>query len=283
MPLPFRQETRATLRRRVGALVAPETFAAGQVLAATGTTVTLQVVKRYPNGHFKGRIGHVTSGTGAGQSFTVTDSASGTGVLTVTPAFDTPPDATSQVEIWPEGIEPERVNDALNAAVLEASGLVAIRADQTSPTLDAGRKVITPPATWVYVLDVLYQDDSGSWRKYYPSRFEDYLIEQDLGFTCLNGTIQLSHPIPANVSGANILLRGYRLPVELTSDATLAEVPADFLVYTAALALESGRVAGPLLDPEQHATRSSAWLRSSLVARSKLGTDWEGAVLKLRP
>lgn len=283
MPAPFRQETRATLRRRVGALLYPSEFRYGSVLSATASSVTCAFAQRLPTGSLKGRVLVVASGTGQGQLTHITDSALGTGLLSLAPSLSVVPDTTSVVEVWPEGIEPERINDALNLAVLTASELVAVRTDLPAPTLDVTRGVCTPPATWLYVMDVMYREATGLWRRYIPTQHDGYVSPCELEYTVVGGKLYLSYPVPAGVLGPDILLRGYRMPQELISDTTLAEANPDFLIYTAALDVDSGLAEGPTLDPEQHATRANAWLRAMLVSRTKLGTDWEPNAVRVRP
>lgn len=283
MPTLFRQETRAGLRRAVGSLLDPEGFRYGPVLAATASTVTVEFAKRMPTGAIKGRVLAVSSGVGAGQLTNVTNSTTGSGVLDVVPSFGVTPDTTSVIELWPEGIDPERVNDALNMAVREGSEATNLYVEQANPTLDADRMVITVPAEWTYLKDLLYRTGDGYWRQFQPATYPDYIPPGDPLFSLIAGSIYLREPIPSDVLGANILLRGYRRPALLSADADLCEVHPDFLIYTAALDIDAGRAQGPTLDPEAHQNRSASWLRSSIVARSKLGTDWDGAVVRVRP
>jgi hypothetical protein len=253
------------------------------VQSATSSTVTALFAKRLPSGALKGRVLGIVSGTGVGQRSSITDSAIGTGLITISPSFDVTPDTTSRVEIWPEGIDPSRIDEALNLAVLGASELVAVREDLPGPTLDSARVVVTVPATWLYVMDLMYREATGLWRRYVPTQFDGYLTPAEFEYTVVGGQLYLSYPVPANVLPAQVLLRGYRIPAELSSDTTLAEVNPDYLVYQAALDVDSGLSEGATLDPEAHAQRANAWLRASLVARTKLGTDWENTVIRVRP
>lgn len=283
MPAPFRQETRGTLRRRCGMLLDPEGFKYGPVVSATPATIAVEFAKRLPNGRLKGRTLYVSGGTGAGQYSNVVDSTGGTGILSLLPSLGVTPDTTSLIELWNEGLDPERVNEALDLAVADAAPLAPVRVDLTSPTISGDRTTITLPATWTHLLDLLYKDGGGAWHQLQPSTWIDYVPDGDHYVAVVGGQLCMSYPLPSDVLGANILVRGYRLPSSLGSDSSICEVYPDFLVYDACLLIDAGRAQGSTLDPEAHESRSAAWMRAMLVARTHLGTDWEASVTRLRP
>lgn len=282
MPQLYSQESRATLRRRVGSLYQPDRFGYGAVLAATASSVTCGFARRISNGALRGRVLYVVSGTGAGQYADIADNAVGSGVITITPSFTVTPDTTSVIEIWADGIDPEDVNAGLNLAIIEAEPLCGVRVDEPNPTIDATRKILTPNANWTLLTGLVSQGGDGTWREYIPAPSVGWINGRgDLLYTVVGGLVYLSHALAA--APAQVLLSGYRKPAQLVADADICEVPSDYVVFSTCLYLDSGLVAGPTLDPEAHANRSAGWMRAMLVARSKLGNDWEPTLVRLRP
>jgi hypothetical protein len=274
MVYPFRQESLATLRRRVGYLMfgGKSEFQTATASAGTSSTVTLDFVKRFGPDALVGRTVYIVSGTGAGQRRAINDSDPTAGTLTVTPGWTTPPDGTSVCEVWPDYLAPEDVNAALNQAILRASDWLNTLVVQANPTLDATRKIITLPASWVKFVDVGYFYQ-GLWWEYLPQDFYDPMRGRTFVLRS-PGKVYLSEAIPSAVPGADIQIRGYALPAALASDADLAEVPAAFLVPYAAFLLDASEAAGPTLDPEQHSGRAANWLREALAVEGRMATRW---------
>ena len=284
MPSRFRQETRGALRRAVGNLMFRGAFMYDTVLASpapTSSTFALNKAKRYPSGSFVGRVAYVVSGTGAGQSSGVSVSTTGTGVLTVVPSLGTTLDATSVVEIWPESLDPDSVNQALDMALRDVEEICQIRTDIANPTLDSSFTKITVPATLTKIIDVTYMDAGNNWIPYAHARYSNQLTELWRGFTIRNGLISLSEPISSSIAGSNILVRGYRLPNALIADTDLCEINPAFMVYKAAFLLEAGEAGGSSVDPEQHSGRPANWLRDALQIRESMGTSWEPGTMEL--
>jgi hypothetical protein len=211
----------------------------------------------------------------------VSASVTGTGVITVVPSLGVTFDATSVIELWPESLDPDSVNDALNLAVLDAGEICQIRQDITNPTLDATYKIVTLPATFTKIIDVTYKDAGANWIPYAYARYPNQLTEMWRGFTIRNGGIYLSEPISSSIAGTDIAVRGYRLPNTLTNDTDLCEVNPAFLVYMAAFFLEAGEAGGSTVDPDQHAGRAANWLRAALSIRESMGTNWEPGTMEL--
>lgn len=260
------------------------TFLYDTVLASpapTSTTFALAKARRFPSGTFVGRIAYCISGTGAGQSASVTASAVGTGLITVVPSLGVTFDATSVIELWPEGLDPAQVDDSLNMAVRDAQEIVNVRQDITSPTLDSTYKIVTLPPTFVKIIDVQYLDAGSNWTPFAYARYPNVLTEMQRGFTVRNGSLYLSEPIPSSVLGPSIVVRGYRLPGMLTGDADLCEINPAFLTYMAAYLIEAGESYGPSVDPEQHSGRAANWLRNALTIRESMGTNWEPGTQEL--
>jgi hypothetical protein len=205
----------------------------------------------------------------------------GTGLITVVPAFGVTFDNTSVVELWPEGLDPSQVDDALNLAINDAAQIVNVRQDVTSPVVDSTYKIITMPASLVKLIDVSYLDSGSNWLPFESARYSNVLTEMQRGFTVRAGSIYLSECIPSSVVGSNIVVRGYRLPNALTADSDLCEVDPAFLIYMAAYFIEAGESYGPSVDPEQHSGRAANWLRSALQIREYMGTNWEPGTMEL--
>lgn len=279
MPHQFRQETLATVRRRIGYLIKRDKFVYGTVLTApTSTTFTLESAKIRQTGSLKGGVVYCVSGTGSGQANIVSDNTQGTGLITTSASWGTALDATSVVEIWYDGLSPEVVNNAINDAINDAQDQAVVRAVDDNPTLDADRKVITPASTFTHVYALSWKDDTGNWFRARPVGNLDDLKLADPGvyvFAILNGTLVLNQAIPDDIAGADIYLSGYRLPSLLSADADLAEVRSDYLMYKAATILESAKIANPQFDPEGHAARANVWVREVARCYPTLNTEWE--------
>lgn len=280
----FRRESLATIRRRVGYLRHRDKFLYGTATAATATTITLNEAKTLQANGLSGGTGYIVSGTGSGQQNRVQSNAAGTGVITFVNSFAVTPDTTSVLEVWPDNEAPTVVNNAINEAINDAQLESIVRDTTTNPTLDADRKTITPPDTYTKVYAVTWVDSSGRWYRARAVNYLDELYRLDpgqLAFATQDGLIILNQEIPEDILGADIRLAGYRLPALLSSDADLAEVRSDYLVYKAAVLLESAKIANPQFDPEGHAQRANVWLREVARAYPGLNTELEPSTVDL--
>lgn len=273
----FRAETLAVIRRRVMYLRFGPKFIYGTTTAQTATTFRMAAAARFPNDTLNGRVVYVVSGTGSGQSATITDSEQGTGQLTVTPAFAVTLDGTSNVEVYPEDSSPEAVNQAINMAILDASDIVNVKTVSDAPTIDATRTIVTIPASVIKVYGFQYKNTSDSDPilikcRWHPDRDWPIGTRQNW-FTVENGFIYVNFEIPTTATEVRIL--GYRLPAELTSDSSTSEVRSDYLIYKAAALLESEKIASPGYDPDASQARATSWLRESALIRPGLRVRWE--------
>jgi hypothetical protein len=271
----FRAETLATIRRRVGYITQREKFLYATVAAVPDSThFTLNEAKIKQNGSFAGRIAYVVSGTGSGQSNQLVGNVAG--VCQTLTSWAVALDTTSVIEIWPSAYGPAEVNNAINEAINDAQDQAIVKAVQNNPTLDATRKIITPPATFSKVVALTWTDSSGCWYRARAWNFvnELKLLESDQwGFAIQGGNLYLNRAISSSIVGTDINLVGYRLPNLLTADTDTAEVRSDYLTYKAAVLLESASVANPQFDPEGAAQRANVWLRE--VARCYPGLNTE--------
>ena len=267
----FRQDSRGTLRRKIGLLMRRNSFITGTVLASpapSSTTFALTSAKMFGADHFKGNVIYAVSGTGAGQSAFCSASAIGTGVLTVSPALSPVFDSTTVVECWPDEITPDAVNNAINLALDDLEDILNVYVETASPTLNTARDVVTIPTAYVKLCIVRYLDAGGTWRVYrYCHSPELFREEQGKGFTFMGRSVYLSQPIPSDIAGTDILITGYSLPAQLNADTDLAQCPAPFLVYKAAALLEQSLTGNVDIDSEGHASRGSQWLAQAQQLR----------------
>lgn len=265
----FRQDTLAELIRKVGYLMLRDKFLYDQVLAdpaPSASTFALQKAKKFPAGHYDGMIAYLVAGTGSGQESFVDDSATGTGVITVSPSLSTTPDSTTYVEFWPADLPRDAVAAAINLALDDLGDVLDVYVETASPTIDSDRRVITIPDTYVKLVDVKYRDSGGAWKVYRYSHNPDLpKQEQGMDFTVQGRSIYLSEELPD--SALEYKISGYRLPAEMTSDSSLAEAPAPYLVYKAAANLEQSLAGSVDVDPENHATRGGTWLAQAQLHR----------------
>lgn len=277
MPYQFRQETRAVIRRRIGYLLKREKFVYGTVASVpTATSFVLAEAKIRQDDALVGCVAYVVSGTDAGSAYVISDNAQGTGVVTTSVSHGL--DATSVVEIWFDSLAPEQVNNAINQAINDAQDQAVVKAVQSNPTLDADRKVVTPPATFTRVYALAWRDGSGRWTRARAVNQPDDLAWVDSGqyrFAILDGALRLNAAIPSDIAGADIHLLGYRLPDLLDDDADTAEVRSDYLTYKAGVILESSKIENPQFDPEGHGQRVNVWVREVARCYPTLNTEWE--------
>lgn len=284
MAYQFRRETLATIRRRVGYLIHRDTFVYGTVTSVpSSTTFTLAEARTKQAGSLAGSIAYVVSGPGSGQQALITANASGTGLITVSTSWPVSISTSSVVEIWPN-YGPTEVNAAINQAINDAQEQGLVRDVATNPTLDSTRKVVTPAPTYVKVYALTWKNADGTWTRARPVNFVDDLRWVDPGnyaFSPHNGSLYLNAAIPSNIAGADIHLGGYRLPNLLNADGDQAELRSDYLVYKAAVLLESSNIANPQFDPEGHAQRANVWLREVARAYPSLNTELEPNTMDL--
>lgn len=280
----FRQESKATIRRRIGYLRHREKFAYGAVLSATSTTFALEQTKPVPDDRYVGAVAHVVSGVGIGQRRLVADSVGGSGLCTISGTWAVTPDVTSIIEIWPEGDSPDNVDAAINQAILDVQDLSVVKSTTTNPTISVDRKTITVPAGWTHIIDVSWVNPDGVWGRarpvLNPSEF-DALDQVQHGFAVVNNQIRLNIGVPAAVLGADLALRGYRGPAELTTDSQLCEVRSDFVVYKAATLLEAADVAAPANDPDNSNSRMANWRIEAATIRAQMFPAWEPSTVGL--
>jgi flavin-binding protein dodecin len=164
MPHQFRQESQAVIRRRIGYLLKREKFVYGTATSVpTPTTFVLNEAKTRQTGSLTGCVAYCVSGTGAGNANIVSTNTQGSGLITTTASWGVGLDTTSVIEVWFDSLAPEQVNSAINEAINDAQDQAVVKAIQTNPTLDATRKIITPPATFTRVYALVWQDAGGTW------------------------------------------------------------------------------------------------------------------------
>ncbi len=265
--------TRATIRRQVGRTLYPRIyeFLYGAVTAPSGTVFTLDAVKVIPDDALVGRLAYFGAGTAAGQLRIITDNVQATGVVTVSPAYSPAPTAADVVEIWPDYIDVETVNDHINLAIDRISEAVGVYTEEIA-VLNADLTRVEIPATWTHIIGVRYLDGYGHWHDYFPTAdpWQDTLGPYTL--TPQVGYAYLSHAIPD--ATYQTMIRGYRAPTYMATDAAVPEVNPAYLVYMAAYSLSAGMSYGQALDPEQHSARATNWYNQAKDIELKSQTNW---------
>jgi hypothetical protein len=273
-------QTRRALRQHVGRMM--DKLTVGTALGGTRGTVTLDAAKRYPDTHFAGRALSVVQGAAAGQIRVVTSAVQQDGVLFVEPDFTAPVAGGDIVEIWDEDLHPDRVNNALNLAILDAQEIVQVRVRVNPTAISPDRLELTLPddITKVYGVGyqepgkaaVIYQGVELTWPAEYPS-----------SWTVVGRSLFLTPAPPEAVTLSDAWIEGYRCPVLLETDSDVAEVRPDFLIYLAGFLLESGEIGSQVVDPTQHGPRAASWLRQALVVRDRMSTAWEPNTVEVGP
>lgn len=277
----FRTLTVQLLRRRVLSLTHRDSYTYGQVLASpapTGTSFALANARKFPDKNFEGKVAFSLAGTGAGQSGYVEESASGTGVITVTPALATTFDTSTLVEILPDDITPESFMENVNTALEGIVDAVNIYEEIADPVIfDAERRQITIPAEFVKLHRIKYLDSGGVWRVFRPVHNPELLgQEQGLDFAVHGRTVYLSQALPSDIGVGNLIISGYRMPDVVDSDTDVVEAPSAYMTFKVAALLEQGQIASGENDPDAHTTRGSTWATQSEIERQKgsFGTNY---------
>jgi hypothetical protein len=258
----FVQESLSTIRRRLGYLVYRDQFLYGAALATSANTITLQKAKRLSPAKLTGHVLYMLTGAAVGETVNVSTSAQGTGVVTVVPSFTVTPAIGDVAEIWPDGADPDQINQYINMAILDVQSLASVIARETltGAEIASDRLSVTIPATWTKVARLTYKDAGGTRHTFRPRGPLDAL-DSDRVFDVQEQTLELKYAIPSDATVVQAI--GYRPPALLTADADLAEVRSDFLMYKAASLLAASDAEGPQLDPEGHAAQALTWAREA--------------------
>jgi hypothetical protein len=267
----FEQKTVAQARQGIGRLMFRGKYLSDTVLASpapTSTTFALALAKRFPDDHFQGYELYCLSGTGSGQAAYCSNSAVGTGIITITPALSTVFDATSVVELWPDQTSPEEVLNAINLALAGIASRCDVYVETSNPTLDSTRQIVTIPSTYTKLCVVKYRDSGGLWRIYrYSHSPEQPAQEQGRDFTVQGRLVYLSEAIPSDAPTSTTLITGYRAPASMVLDTDLLEAPWSYVVFQAAGLLEQGLIGNVDVDPENHQNRAAGWLANAIRER----------------
>jgi len=267
----YKQQTRAQARTSIYQLMRRNKYASGLVLASPSPTVSafaLEEAKRFPTDTFVGAGIYAVSGTGAGQSSLVSNSDAGTGLITIAPSVGTPFDSTTRVEILPDELTPDAVNEMINLAIDSLEDTVDVYVRYHNPVIDSTLCQITIPDDLTKLTEVSYLDAGNIWRPYrYRHNPEIPSEEHYYDFTVSGRTIYLSQPIPSDIVTTNIIIGGYRPPAHPTSDSDVLEAPIPFIVYHAAANLEQSLTGNVDVDAEGHQTRGGQWLAQAQLHR----------------
>ncbi len=255
----FVQESLSTIRRRLGYLVFRDSFIYGAALAASANTITLEKAKRLSPAKLTGNVVYMLTGVAAGESVNVSTSAQGTGVITVVPSWTNTPAIADVAEVWPDGTDPDQVNQYINMAILDVQHLTSVIVRAT-PTIASDRKSVTIPTGWTKIARLTYKD-AGGYRHTLRPRGPLDPTDSDLVFDVQDTALELRNAIPSDATVVQVI--GYRPPALLSADADLAEVRSDFLMYKAASLMANADAEGPQLDPEGHGQQALTWAREA--------------------
>lgn len=257
----FVAETRAKVRERIGRLMYGARYLKDTISEVGPTYVATPKSMRFGSDHFSGATLTVVVGATAGTTTYVSTNEPGTGRLTLLPIPLVMPSVADTIEVWPDGIATDDVDEAIAMAMLDVQNISAAIAVQTSPTIDSDRKRIAIPATWTaiarlsfeygglkYVLRPRDPRDPQPWDQDWPVTFD---IEST------NRQIVVLGGIPDSVT--NVRLVGYALPSLPTADTDQLPLRSDFLVYKAASILVQNQMATAELDPEGSGSKAQFW------------------------
>lgn len=268
-------ETREVIRDHIGRLMYSNRYLKGTVETVGVNYITAVKARRFGADHFTGSVIYFIDGPAAGSDTYLSENEAGTGKLTMLPVPLIMPAVGNKFEVWPEDTTVDDVNDAINLAILDVQHLASHIAVLQSPTIDLERKRVTIPATWDKVAYISYEyggikyhlrprhsRDPNPWdQNYGPETFD---IEGQ-GLVVHNG-------IPDSAS--NIRLIGYEMPEKMDSDADVATVRSDFIVYKAASILSQDNMAGELLDPQRTQNRAVFWAQQAEQKKRELSGQW---------
>jgi hypothetical protein len=244
----------------------------GAVSATSGTTFTLDSVKVVPDNALAGRLAYYASGAAAGQMRIITGSVQATGVCTFGPAFSPAPSISGDiVEIWPDYIDIDAINDHINLAIDRISESVGVYDEQVA-VVAADGLTVNLPANYTHIIGVRFQDGYGHWWDYFPSAdpWQDTLGPYTLSIR--GSHVYLNQVIPD--STFPVYIRGYRAPAYMATDADVPDVNPAYLVYMAAYSLSAGMSYGQAIDPEQHSARATNWYNQAKDIELKSQTNW---------
>jgi hypothetical protein len=270
-------ESRSTIRSHIGRLMFGSKFLADTISAVGANTITLPKSSRFGINHFAGAVLYVVDGPVAGTSTYVASNAPGTGQLTLSPVPAVLPSVGNKVEIWPDEMTPDEVNDAIDMAILDVQHLAAAVTVLTSPTIDVARKRVTVPATWSMVARLTYEDggltyklrprdprDPNPWDQDPPTTFD---IEND-GMT---RSIVVWGGVPT--SATNLRLVGYNPPTKLATDTDTTIIRSDFVVYKAASILVQDSMATPEMDPRGSGNKATFWAQQAEAKKREMNAQ----------
>jgi hypothetical protein len=265
--------SRAMIRRQIGRLLHPHLydFMYTSLTSIVSTSLVLPQAFTVPDNSLIGKILYFITGDAVGQPRVITANTRSTGTVTVASAYSPAPDPGDVLEIWPESIDINTVNDHINLAIDRLSEIVGVYVEQEA-TLDALLQQVTLPSELTHVIGVRFQNGYGHWYDYMASAdpWQDPYAGPSLSIR--GGYAYLSNPIPE--SDAPVYVRGYRAPAYLHADTDVSEINPAYIVYMTAYMLDSGQAYGQVVDPEQHNTRATNWYNQAKDIEMRSATNW---------
>lgn len=248
----FQSRTLLQIRQSVGRNTGAVIVGAASALGATTSLIDTYGMAKGGDNEYKGRqvliTSTVTGGAAVGQKSFVASSDGTTKTATLSPAVNAEIKAAQAYEMW-QGLTVEDVQNFINEAIQDASGLMYVDKDDVTLTSVAGTYEYSVPAGFVAIHTIEYL--SGS--VYYPLRSGEWDILR------ASGKIVLT-PGGLSVSGATTLrLRGYEMPSLMAADEDVADIDPAYVIAAATAKALASNLVTPELDTKARTTRLGYW------------------------
>jgi hypothetical protein len=209
---------------------------------AAGTLTTLVDAARWePDDHWVGAELYIYSGLGLGQTRRVTNWTRSTQTFEPTPAFTTAADLTTAYELH-RRFSVRQYNRAINRAIESVRELSLVDMSSTALTTSDDVYEYALPSDFMYVTKVGYRDTDGT-----PTPDWTYLSHWDGEWELRPGRyLWVDWP----TAGYTLSVHGQRLPILLTTDTSVNEVPDDYVVWYATMVLLQSAITGAANDVE---------------------------------
>ena len=231
---------RRTLRRRIagrmGDLVVMTATAASASTSTFVDALTVNIIAE----NLDGRMIVVANGANAGHVARIQSKDNATSTITFTPPAPTTFSQGNEIEVLnahSRGFLVDEYNRAINDAINDAWPRFKLDYTYTLPSdFDSTNPSITVPDEMAYVYEVQWQNSDDNWIPLRKSKWYGWRANPALGTITV-----LSDPAPM-INGKPVRLFGYGRHPELSADADLCAVPAEWLVARACYHLSLGGI-----------------------------------------
>jgi hypothetical protein len=232
--------TRRTLRRRIagrmGDLVMMTATAASASTSTFVDALTVNIIAE----NLDGRMIVVGTGANAGHVARIQSKDNATSTITFTPPATTTFAQGDEIEVLnahSRGFLVDEYNRAINDAIDDAWPRFKLDYTYALPSdFDYTNPSITVPDEMAYVYEVQWQNSDDNWIALRKGKWYGWRANPALGTITV-----LSDPAPM-INGRAVRLFGYGRHPELSADADLCAVPAEWLVARACYHLSLGGI-----------------------------------------